>query len=131
MRLERISSVDRGFVPRAPGALYPRLADLRSYGTWWPGASTRSVSGDVSLTLPAGGAAAATTERHRAGTGLFVRLEGRALAGTLEWYLEPFKDGTIVHAIVDAEPRGRWSARRVRRFRAGIRSALVALRAGR
>ena len=131
MRLQRVSSVDRGFVPRPPVALYRTLIDLRSYGAWWPGATAAVTDGVVALKLPAVGAVTATTEGLREGTGLHVRLAGPSLAGTLEWYLEPFREGTIVHAIVDAEPRRRWTARRLRRLRSAIRSALVSLRSGR
>ena len=57
---------------------------------------------------------------------MFIEL-GPPLNGTLEWYLEPFEEGTIVNALLDAELPG-GGARRLRRIRAQIRRGLVGLK---
>jgi hypothetical protein len=46
----------------------------------------------------------------------------------LQWYIEPFKDGTVVYGITDVQTARRWSMRRVLRHRASMRRALVALK---
>jgi hypothetical protein len=120
-----VGTVDQGFVPAPPGAVYPRLADVERYGEWWPGSRARREDGSVVLQLPGGPSATASVARSRPGKGLVVRLRGSRLGGSLEWYLEPFKDGTVVNAILELESAGR---RRTMRLRRGIRDGLVALR---
>ncbi len=117
--------VDQGFVPAPPDAVYPRLADLERYGEWWPRSRARRESGAVELRLPGGPSAIASVRKVRPGIGLVIGLDGSRLGGSLEWYLEPFKDGTVVNAILDLERAGR---RRTLRLRRGIRTGLVALR---
>jgi hypothetical protein len=124
----RVSVVDQGYVPISPASAYAYLEDLESYGSWWPG--TRMVQGDdgVALGLEGFDPVRVRTERHRPGVGVVLRFGGPAYAGSLEWYLEPFREGTIVNAIVEVEPRRRWRRRRVMRYRTGIRRGLVGLR---
>jgi hypothetical protein len=107
----RVSAHDQAFVSAPPEAVYERLADLSSHPKWWPGLRT----------TPRG-------NRHRPGVGLFVEL-GEPYRGTVEWYLEPFQDGTVVNCIVDLDLPGgaRASARRLRGIRSGIRRKLVGL----
>ena len=57
-----------------------------------------------------------------------MRVEGRAVRGHVQWYLEPFRDGTIVFGITDVETSRSWRPRRVLRHRASIHDALVALK---
>lgn len=49
--------------------------------------------------------------------------------GTLEWYLEPFQEGTIVNVLLDVEAGSgaRRSERRLVRMRSSVRRALVGL----
>jgi hypothetical protein len=100
-----MGTVDQGFVPAPEGRVYARLAGVERYGAWWPG-------------HPEGLA----VESERPGAGLVLRLRD----GVLEWYLEPFKDGTIVNAILDLGDAGR---RRVMRVRSSLRRGMVSLRA--
>jgi hypothetical protein len=120
-----VGTVDQGFVPAPPGAVYPRLADLERYGEWWPRSRARRENGSVVLRLPGGPPAIASVRKVRPGIGLVIGLEGSRVGGSLEWYLEPFKDGTVVNAILELEAAGR---RRTMRLRRGIREGLVALR---
>jgi len=99
------------------------LTDLRTYPTWWAGAE--GTADDVLLPLHRA-PARATADRHRDQVGLHLvsRDEG------LEWYLEPFDDGTIVNAFLEIEAAhgGRRSARRLLAMRGAIRRGLVGLK---
>ena len=112
-------------MPAQPPAVYEVLADVAGYARWWPGTA---LEGDGRLHLPGATAVTVSTEGHRPGVGLFLRL-GPPLDGTLEWYLEPFEEGTVVNSILDIHlaARGRSLRRRLRRLRSGIRAALVEL----
>lgn len=120
--------VDQGFVPAAPKRVYARLADLDRYGEWWTGVNVRRAGDALELRFPRLGGTRVRLEGERPGTGMILRLAGPRLAGSLEWYLEPFKEGTIVNAILDLEPGPRGHARRVLRFRRVLRAGLIALR---
>lgn len=99
------------------------LADLRAYPTWWPGAK----AGAEDVLLPLRRAPArATADRHRNQVGLHLVSKDE----DLEWYLEPFDDGTIVNVFleIDAARAGRRSARRLLEIRGAIRRGLVGLK---
>ena len=121
----RVASVDTGFVAAAPGRVFQVVADPAAYPTWWPGAMAGSAS---ELRLPGIGRAEYRLEAVRPGVELTVRLQGRRHGGCLQWYLEPFEEGTVVYGIVDLETDRRWTVRRQRGIRAGIRAAMVALK---
>lgn len=57
-------------------------------------------------------------------------LDRGELAGRGEFWLEPFKNGTIVHYYLDVDPRGRGRrlTSRVRRHRCALRRGLNALK---
>jgi hypothetical protein len=123
----RTRAHDQGFVSAPPVAVYRSLADTGSYGLWWSDAM-RGADGDLRLRLEPRRVADAIPERHREGIGLFLRL-GRPYDGTLEWYLEPLEDGTMVNVLLDVTlSGGRRAERRLRRVRSSIRRALVALK---
>jgi hypothetical protein len=121
----RARSHDQGFVAAEPADVYEAIADPDSYGRWWQNTATDGPR-PARLLLGRSRVSAAAT-RHRPGVGVFVEL-GPPLDGTLEWYLAPFEDGTIVNALLDVELPGR-GARRLRRVRAQIRRGLVGLKA--
>jgi uncharacterized protein YndB with AHSA1/START domain len=120
-----VASVDTGFVGATPGRVFEVVADPASYPRWWPGARGE---GPSELRLPGIGRAGFHVGDVRPGVELTVRLEGRRHGGRLQWYLEPFEEGTVVYGIVDLETDRRWTARRKRGVRAGIRRAMVALK---
>jgi hypothetical protein len=68
-------------------------------------------------------------EGRRQDVGLLLRLEGR-VRGTLEWYLEPLEDGTMVNSILDLEVPGRLrrAGRGMHRARSSVRRGMVALK---
>jgi hypothetical protein len=112
---------DRGFVAASPALVYGRVSDPSTYPSWWPGAD----GGRPSLGPET--VAEVSPERHREGTGLFLRLDP---VGELEWYLEPWEDGTIVNCLLELRsvPRRRWSDRGLGRVRGTIRRALIGLK---
>ena len=115
-------SHDQGFVGAPPDQVYEVLAEPASYSTWWPGAR-RSEDG-VELPLMRG-ARLAVAERHRNQVGLYVVSPDEEL----EWYLEPFHDGTIVNVFLQVpDAPGRRGERRLRRMRGSIRAGLVGLK---
>jgi len=121
----RVASVDTGFVAAAPGRVFEVIADPAGYPTWWPGARAEGPSG---LRLQAMGPVGFHVEGIRPGVELTVRLEGRGLGGRLQWYLEPFEEGTVVYGIVDLETERRWRHRRKLGVRTAVRRAMVALK---
>ena len=120
-----IRAHDRGFVAAPPPEVHRVLADTGSYSLWWPGAGGTS-DGPV---LPLGRRRVrARPHGHREGLGLHLALERPA--GGLEWYLEPFDDGTIVNAFLHLErisPDAR-GHRSLLRMRGSVRRALVGLK---
>jgi len=115
-----LRSHDQGFVAASPDRVYRLIARPESYPIWWPGSM---LTGD-GLSLPVAGGAA-TAERERNGVGLHLVYGERSL----EWYLEPFDEGTIVNAFLDLPARpGRRASRRLLRLRGAVRRGLVGLK---
>ncbi len=122
----RLRSHDEGFVAAPPPAVYATVRDLGRYGTWWTGAGPLA---DDAVHLPLGRRKVpARPERPRPDVGLHLALP--SFDGSLEWYLEPFDDGTIVHAFLDVDVPGgeRRATRRLLRLRGSLRRALVGLK---
>jgi hypothetical protein len=122
----RLRSHDDGFVAAPPAAVYAALRDARTYAAWWARAG---VDGGGSVRVPLGRRThPGRLEGHRDGIGLYLMVP--SLDGSLEWYLEPFDEGTIVHALLDVDVPGapRRAARRLLRFRSSIRDGLVGLK---
>ena len=124
----RVRSHDQGFVPAPPTSVYALVSRPASYPSWWPGAACDGDAGSaLRLPLEPGKRKPATVERHRPDVGVFLSLPGHR--GTLEWYLEPFQEGTIVNVLLDVEAGSgvRRSERRLVRMRSSVRRALVGL----
>jgi len=120
----RWAAVDMGFVAAPRARIYDVLVAPQEYPRWWPGARAGT---DGVVRMPGLGAVRVRTDRERPGVGVFVQLEGSGFRGDLEWYLEPFKEGTVVYGITNVESVRRWRERRILAVRSGIRSAMVAL----
>jgi hypothetical protein len=121
----RVAEIDRGFVRAPADRVFELVREPARYPQWWPRVRTAR---DGALRFPELGAVRAEPDRIEDGVELIVTVEGRGIRGHLQWYLEPFKDGTIVYGITDVETARPWSARRVLRHRASVHRALVALK---
>jgi hypothetical protein len=121
----RVAEIDQGFVLAPPDRVYGLVVDPDRYPAWWPGVRA---DGAGRLRFPQLGSVSAVTEVVREGIELYVRVDGPRARGHLQWYLEPFKEGTIVYGVSNVETRGRWSPRRVLRHRASMRDALAAMK---
>ena len=123
-----IRALDHGFVAAEPERVFGVVRDTAGYPGWWPGAKPL---GDGRLRLPGLPPATVAADGVRPGTGLLVRVSGGrrgAIDGHLEWYLEGFREGTLVSCIADLRAPRPWRPARVLRLRAGVRSAMVALK---
>jgi hypothetical protein len=124
---------DQGFVAAAPTRVYEALADPRSYPSWWPGArlEDRGPPADHAsvLRLPGIPPLEVRAESARQGVGLVLRVGGR-YRGTLEWYLDPFEEGTIVNCLlaVDLRGSGALARRRLHRIRVAVHRGMVWLK---
>lgn len=79
-----IDLVDDTFVVAPPQRVAEVVADPRRWRSWWP---------DLRL----------TTTRDRGVKGRQWRVDG-ALVGTAELWLEPWRDGVIVHCYLRCDP---------------------------
>jgi polyketide cyclase/dehydrase/lipid transport protein len=121
----RVAEIDRGFVRAPPGRVFEIVRDPARYPEWWPRVRR---AGEGAVRFPELGKVRTGVRGVKDGVELIVEVEGGAVRGHLQWYLEPFKDGTIVYGITDLETTRRWSRRRVLRHRASMRRALVSLK---
>jgi hypothetical protein len=81
-----LEMVDESFVAAPPAQVAAALSGQRRWRRWWP---------DLALTVVA----------DRGELGLRWAMAG-ALHGTLEMWLEPVLDGTVLHQILHAELPG-------------------------
>jgi hypothetical protein len=95
MSAPSVDLVDETFVVAAPQALARRFSDPALWQDWWP---------DLRLTVTA----------DRGLEGVRWAVEG-ALVGSAEIWLEPWRDGVIVHWFLRAKPLRPGKAARVRR----------------
>lgn len=93
-----VDIVDDTYIHVAPEEVCSLVADPHNHARWWPDLRLRTV-------------------RDRGVKGQRWEIEG-AIAGTMEIWLEPFRDGVIVHHYVRGQGLGR------RRRRAGTRHTL-------
>jgi uncharacterized protein YndB with AHSA1/START domain len=121
----RLQAHDQGFVAVSPRAVYEVLADPSTYPRWWPGATAPGPDGAIGLRLGRG-TIEVRPEGHRDGLGLYLK----AGHGSIEWYLEPFEEGSIVNAFTDLDLPGgpRRASRGLRAVRSSLHSALVELK---
>jgi hypothetical protein len=115
-----LRSHDQGFVAAPPDRVYRLIARPDTYPSWWAGSKLTAEG----LSLPVAGGVA-KVERERNGVGLHLVYGERSL----EWYLEPFDEGTIVNAFLDVPGRpGRRASRGLLRMRGAVRRGLVGLK---
>ena len=120
-----VAVADQGYSTLRPGRVLTILADVEAYPRWWPEVRAPRPG---RLRVPGIGEVDVRVDGLRPDVGLYLRLSGARLEGHLEWYLEPFEEGTVVNCITNIRASGRWSPRRTLRVRAAVRRAMVALR---
>jgi hypothetical protein len=133
----RANATDELFIQAAPEAVQRTLLGLSEDASWWPGARSGGGYGWVTLDMPVGYMRArakmkASIPNSREWEGFTWTLEEGEIVGRGEWWLEVFKDGTIVHYYLDVErgpgARGRRLPTVVKRHRWAIRRGLNALK---
>jgi hypothetical protein len=92
-----VDIADETFLRVPAAVLAPVVADTASWITWWPDLVPH-------------------VTRDRGAKGQQWAVTG-ALVGSMEVWLEPVGDGTVVHWYLRADPPSPLSARRVRRLR--------------
>jgi hypothetical protein len=95
-----IDIIDESFVVADPAELAARFADPALWREWWP-----------ELTL--------RVARDRGSKGIQWTVDG-AMDGSAEVWLEPWRDGVIVHWFMRADPVHPMPARRMQRLRASL-----------
>jgi hypothetical protein len=131
-----VNTTDELFIHASPERVQRALLGLSEDATWWPGARTGGGYGWVRIDAPTGRPLArmhmkASIPSSREWEGFTWMLEEGDLVGRAEWWLEPFKDGTIVHYYLDVEKGPRARGRMptiVRRHRWAIRRGVNALK---
>jgi hypothetical protein len=120
---------DRGWVPAPPEDVYRIVESIRTYPSWWRavGVDEGESGRHITLTVPALGRLNASAAGQRPGVGVIIQLAGD-VNGVLEWFLEPFREGTIASMLLRLATRPRRWHRRERIYRSSVREALVALR---
>lgn len=133
----RANTTDEFFIDAPIDTVQACLLSLGGPGAdWWPRARATSEGGRLVVAAPSGRALApkvrfaATIANIRPPEGFTWILDGGELRGRAEWWLERFKDGTIVHYFLDVERgvRGRRLSSLVRRHRWAIRRGMNALK---
>jgi hypothetical protein len=134
----RTNTTDEFFIDAPPARVLDELASAGRIRAWWPGGRADGENDRLRVRAPVPGPFAppvtfeARLDGLRPGEGLTWWLEHGELRGRGEWWLEPFKDGTIVHYYLDVERGDRRGARRlskaVRRHRWAVRRGINALK---
>lgn len=135
----RIGTTDELFIDAPQGDVHRALLAIHEGAPWWPGARAEGTAERVRVAAPVGGMRRrvrfeAAVSGVRRDEGMTWMLEHGGLRGRAEWWLEPFKDGTVVHYYLDVERGDRGRFRRlsslVRRHRWAVRRGINALKDG-
>lgn len=128
-----VTTWDTVFI-RAPRArIHPIVADVARWGTWWPGMAVDPTAAGYAISLRPPGLLrparrwTATIEKNRRDLGVDLAYAGD-VTGDAEFYYLDETAGTVVHYVLRGRvaPRG-WRGA-VRDHRAGVRTALDALK---
>lgn len=131
----KVNTTDELFIDAPPAEVYRALVALGKDFSWWPGANASANGKRIELRAPVARLKprvrfGATVDGVRVDEGLTWWLDAGELHGRAEWWLEGFKDGTIVHYFLDVEPGSGWRRMpaRVRRHRWAVRRGVNALK---
>ncbi|GAC1410057.1 MAG: hypothetical protein NVSMB57_03310 [Actinomycetota bacterium] len=128
-----VNATDEIFIDAPADDVYRALLTFGKDAAWWPGAKTSSEGKRLRVTLPVGRVSRLSFEANidnvRPDEGLTWWMDVGELNGRGEWWLEPFKDGTIVHYYLEVEQNGRRKIDdAVERHRFAIRRGMNALK---
>lgn len=129
----RIEASDSVFVRARRADVHPVLADVASYGRWWPGVESGPVGDRVGMILRPPGFVRAPQRivvevgKVRADKGVRMRYSGD-LVGDAEWYYLDEPAGSVVHYLITAEVADRGWRRRLDDHRSCVRRALDTLK---
>lgn len=130
----RSASNDDVFIDAPPSAVHRALLQAGAGAAWWDGAVIRADGTALVVRARVARIRPRTCFRATVGTvrpdeGFTWHVDGAEVRGTAEWWLEPFKAGTIVHHVFDAERAGwRRLATSVKRYRWAIRRGMLGLK---
>lgn len=131
----KVNTTDELYIDAPPAEVYRALISLGKDVSWWPGARSSSSGKEVDLRAPVTRLSSpvrfrATVDGVRPDEGLTWWLSKGELHGRAEWWLEAFKDGTIVHYFLDVSSGEGWRRMptRVRRHRWALRRGINALK---
>lgn len=125
----RSATTDDIYIETSPDEVHRALLQAGANASWWPKARVRADGTTIHVRARVAPLRPpvrfrATVGTVRPGQGFVWHIAGREVRGTAEVWLEPFKDGTIVHHVVDIERAG------VRRLSSVARRHRWALRRG-
>ncbi|MFA5785382.1 MAG: SRPBCC family protein [Actinomycetota bacterium] len=133
-------SVDEVYVDAPPQAVYDVLVKPAEYSSWWPAGAGEGGTVEVGTMFRLHVRPPGFLRRRqrfevnvtgmRPGAGFEVRYAG-CLTGRSEWYLEPFKQGTVIHYFIDVEvgdERLRRLQKRIIRHRFAIKRGMNGLK---
>lgn len=130
----RATTTDDIYIEAGPDEVHRALLQVGARAPWWKRARVKMDGAAVVIRARVAPVRLpirfkATTGTVRPGQGFVWHIEGREVRGTAEWWLEPFKEGTVVHHVLDIERAG---VRRLssvsRRHRWALRRALYGLK---
>lgn len=125
----RITAWDSAFVRARRADFHPVLADVASYGRWWPGVQSRGTGDGALLSIRPPGILRARQRitvaitKERPGKGVRMRYSGD-LDGEAEWYYLDEPAGAVVHYLLNVRVADRGWRRRLADHRAAVRAAL-------
>jgi uncharacterized protein YndB with AHSA1/START domain len=134
----RSNTIDELYIEASPARVFDALARLGIDRSWWPGARASRDGDRLAVDAPSLHPLSrrvrfeARVDGVRPGEGIVWRIERGEVHGRGEFWLEPFKDGTIVHYYLDVDAgetgRARRMTSRVRRHRWAVRRGVNALK---
>jgi hypothetical protein len=109
--------------------VYEVLAGPASYENWWPRMTCR-MTGErgLEVILAGFGKLGVRVVRARHPDSLVLALADDRTEATLEWLLQPFREGSIVNVLLGLQRARGLNRRRELAYRSAVREGLVALK---
>ena len=124
-----MNSTDELYIEAPPDEVYRALITFGKDSSWWPGAKTSSEGKRLRASLPSGRISKVSFEANvdnvRPDEGLIWWMDAGDITGRGEWWLEGFKQGTILHYYLEVSDG---NARVIDRHRDAIRKGMHALK---